>query len=535
MQGLLGSGVSAEKLLEHMVEIIVCKQRLIDQQTELLAEQEGHLSMVVDGFCAMDSTRKALSKEKAELLQQVSELEINSETMLGPLISKERQLTDRAVACRNAALAAARRGCPVPTRVLGDMDHSSSGPLAAAARNGRITDRHAAALFELLQDPSFNPWTTDHSVDPPVRRPDYDNENVQRVAAVCGSPVSRDMVRAILELEEHNPSGRYPVELPWHFGEGRELYPAEVVNLLASASCRRRSRHSSSSNASSSSAAAVSGVSSAPSFSGSLVSAAAAATAAEVSPPVRLSAPSPRVVVSASAGSSNNSSPATSTTGTVRLTAATAERLTGTSLCAEVQSPSVHRSRGGCTSITSASVAVDISTVDRDLPPTSPTLHPVSHPNQARGAQPGGAVALRATGSSYYSGVSGSGSSSGCRNVMEANGGNVHFNAWPVVQCHQRHTSTRGSSAATAPPLPNPVNRGGVVRVGNFSTPHVRTAPRPIHLSVGARTLDRSRFRRPARVPPPPPLPPPLPVHVSPREAAPLTTTQVPPPLPEEP
>ena len=69
------------------------------------------------------------------------------------------------------------------------------------------------STLAVFQDPSFNPFVMDHSVDPPVRKPDYENENMKRVAEVCGASVCQDLMRAILELEEHNPSGRYSLLL----------------------------------------------------------------------------------------------------------------------------------------------------------------------------------------------------------------------------------------------------------------------------------------------------------------------------------
>ena len=41
--------------------------------------------------------------------------------------------------------------------------------------------------------------------------------------------------RAVLELERWNPSGRYPIQVPWHAAEERELTPAEVVQCLVKA------------------------------------------------------------------------------------------------------------------------------------------------------------------------------------------------------------------------------------------------------------------------------------------------------------
>ena len=66
-------------------------------------------------------------------------------------LAQERALTDMAAAARSAALVSAHRGCAVPTRVMGDLDRSPGGALAEASRAGRLDERQASALYEMLQ------------------------------------------------------------------------------------------------------------------------------------------------------------------------------------------------------------------------------------------------------------------------------------------------------------------------------------------------------------------------------------------------
>eukprot|EP00997_Jenningsia_sp_PLL12_P001420 NODE_12279_length_283_cov_8.884615_g11366_i0.p1 GENE.NODE_12279_length_283_cov_8.884615_g11366_i0~~NODE_12279_length_283_cov_8.884615_g11366_i0.p1 ORF type:complete len:53 (+),score=4.81 NODE_12279_length_283_cov_8.884615_g11366_i0:69-227(+) len=49
-----------------------------------------------------------------------------------------------------------------------------------------------------------------------------------------GDTAAVEVQRAAVELDVHNPSGFYPVTLPWDFRQGRELTPAEVIRLLSS-------------------------------------------------------------------------------------------------------------------------------------------------------------------------------------------------------------------------------------------------------------------------------------------------------------
>ena len=48
-----------------------------------------------------------------------------------------------------------------------------------------------------------------------------------------GTTISNEVQRAAVELDTHNPSGFYPVPMPWHYRESRELSPAECIKLLA--------------------------------------------------------------------------------------------------------------------------------------------------------------------------------------------------------------------------------------------------------------------------------------------------------------
>lgn len=42
----------------------------------------------------------------------------------------------------------------------------------------------------------------------PTRVPDFSDPHIQLIRAQCGERVAEDLMRAVLELEDHNPSGR---------------------------------------------------------------------------------------------------------------------------------------------------------------------------------------------------------------------------------------------------------------------------------------------------------------------------------------
>ena len=63
--------------------------------------------------------------------------------------------------------------------------------------------------------------------------PDYEDSQLQQISQRFGPKVAQEVFRCWLEVEEWNPSGRYPVQIPWNFDHQRPMTAAEIVAFLA--------------------------------------------------------------------------------------------------------------------------------------------------------------------------------------------------------------------------------------------------------------------------------------------------------------
>ena len=216
-------------------------QHKVGAQEEALLAMVRQLS-VEEG--RVDETQRAGAATAARLTEQLREREATAErladeyetlhSIAGPTMQRERELNALRVDARAAAIDAAQMGAAVSLRTLGALDSSPSGPLAQAARAGRLNQLDAAELDTLYRDADWNPTRVDAS-DPLNLRVVFnvEDERIVSVRARFGPAVADDVRRAYLELDDHNPSGRYPVRKPWHVTENRELTPSEVIRTLA--------------------------------------------------------------------------------------------------------------------------------------------------------------------------------------------------------------------------------------------------------------------------------------------------------------
>ena len=160
-------------------------------------------------------------------------------TLVNDLAVDHRRLNSLVVECKETALRVRPKGI-IPVRVMGALDTAPGGVMRQAASEGRFgqtleeNQTAAAKLAKLLRDPTFHPFTTDKS-DPAHPREciNHRDQRLETVRKAYGRAVADDVVRALSELNRWNASGRYPVEIPWHYEEERELTPAEMLETIA--------------------------------------------------------------------------------------------------------------------------------------------------------------------------------------------------------------------------------------------------------------------------------------------------------------
>ncbi|CAN1768022.1 Factor of DNA methylation 2, partial [Linum perenne] len=61
---------------------------------------------------------------------------------------------------------------------------------------------------------------------------DEEDEKLKQLRNEYGKVAYEAVTKALMELNEYNPSGRYPVHQAWNFREGRKATMKEIVHFL---------------------------------------------------------------------------------------------------------------------------------------------------------------------------------------------------------------------------------------------------------------------------------------------------------------
>mmetsp|Transcript_37363 Transcript_37363/g.98522 ORF Transcript_37363/g.98522 Transcript_37363/m.98522 type:complete len:429 (-) Transcript_37363:50-1336(-) len=176
-----------------------------------------------------------LSKEKAQVEERLEFVE----ELVGPTEAQRKIFQDQVNNARAAALRANRNGASVPVRFVGRLDESwlrSCGldeHACALLQRGCVTSSDGVPRdVSLLGDPNFRPF--DATTHEPIweARGGLLRLSLGDVRDKWGEDVAMEVVKCAIELDKHDASRRSGLELPWHEAEGRELEPAEIIEIL---------------------------------------------------------------------------------------------------------------------------------------------------------------------------------------------------------------------------------------------------------------------------------------------------------------
>eukprot|EP01012_Entosiphon_sulcatum_P002304 TRINITY_DN10468_c0_g1_i1.p1 TRINITY_DN10468_c0_g1~~TRINITY_DN10468_c0_g1_i1.p1 ORF type:complete len:649 (+),score=109.06 TRINITY_DN10468_c0_g1_i1:66-2012(+) len=168
----------------------------------------------LSSFWSEEHRRRTAAEQNLHEVQQDKE-DLEAEYQQIALI--EHAKNAQIVAARQAAVAAARRGARIPIKVMGAMDEQY------LMRVGIEMETITKLRFEVRHLMSH------------VHGAAVDASESTRLRETYGPVAAAEVERAALELEQWNPSGFYPVPVPWHFKLQRELEPAEIIQLVTGA------------------------------------------------------------------------------------------------------------------------------------------------------------------------------------------------------------------------------------------------------------------------------------------------------------
>ncbi|KAI7755372.1 hypothetical protein M8C21_004312 [Ambrosia artemisiifolia] len=227
-----------EKAHQKIIEL----QKKLDekQRLELQIEQmKGALEVMKHMSYDDSEAKKKMESIQENLKEKVEELE-GLEELNQALIVKERSSNDELVEARKELISGLKEKtgrAHIAMKRMGDLDGK---PFYAAAKrhysNKQEALENATRLASLwddhLRDPSWHPFKVVTVGGNCKEIIDEEDEKIARLKAEFGSDVYDAVVTALNELNEYNPSGRYPVPELWNYKEGKKATLKEGVEFL---------------------------------------------------------------------------------------------------------------------------------------------------------------------------------------------------------------------------------------------------------------------------------------------------------------
>ncbi|XP_057508558.1 protein INVOLVED IN DE NOVO 2-like [Actinidia eriantha] len=177
----------------------------------------------------MESIEKDL-KDKQEALEQIEKLN-------QALVVKQRQVNDELQEARKELINGLKDSWAfIGVKRMGELDYKPFLKVAKREYTGEAARVKATELWSLwdnyLGDPIWHPYKVIPVGDDHKEIIDEEDEKLKRLKDEFGDEVYDAVTTALLEMNEYNPSGRYPVPELWNSKDGRRASLKEGVSLI---------------------------------------------------------------------------------------------------------------------------------------------------------------------------------------------------------------------------------------------------------------------------------------------------------------
>ncbi|KAM5583598.1 hypothetical protein ABKV19_003476 [Rosa sericea] len=205
--------------------------------TELEKQLEVKKSYIDELEVKTNEIKEKLMKEKEDELEDIEAL---NQVLIVEGNNKNAELQE----ARHALIMGLKESASntIGVKIMGDLEKQ---PFVAATKRinnsrkyrKRAADNTAAELCSLweqyLRDPNWHPFKIITDKDGKTLEViDEDDEKLEDLKTEFGDEVFEAVKTALAELNEYNPSGRYPVLELWNFRENRKATLAEGVSHL---------------------------------------------------------------------------------------------------------------------------------------------------------------------------------------------------------------------------------------------------------------------------------------------------------------
>ncbi|XP_052622862.1 factor of DNA methylation 4-like [Lactuca sativa] len=226
-----------EKLEEKIMELekkVEGKQELEEEMKEMKAAMEAMEEKSSDENVEAENKSEDL-KEKEEELKRLEELQ-------EALIVNHRLSNDELQDARQQLISGLEDNCigvrahnvRIGVKRMGELD---AKPLIASAKRRCLSEEDTAKFISLwedrLRDPNWHPFKVIAIGEGESKEMvDEEDENIGMLKAECDEDVYDAVVKALNEMNEYNPSGRYPLAELWNNKEKRKATLKEGVEFI---------------------------------------------------------------------------------------------------------------------------------------------------------------------------------------------------------------------------------------------------------------------------------------------------------------
>ncbi|KAK4440866.1 Factor of DNA methylation 4 [Sesamum alatum] len=179
---------------------------------------------------------KKLESVEEELRDKLEELD-GLESLNQALIIKERRTNDELQEARKQLMKCLKDSrANICVKRMGELDGKpfvKAANMKFAGEDAAVKAMELCSLWEdYLRDPSWHPYKVVMDGGTPKEVLDEDDEKLKELKTELGDDVYETVTTALHEMNEYNPSGRYPVPELWNSNEKRKVSLREGIEHL---------------------------------------------------------------------------------------------------------------------------------------------------------------------------------------------------------------------------------------------------------------------------------------------------------------